>query len=103
MRKAMTAAGRGEVLSYRNFPEVVEKEESDYITQCNRCGKTLDTRTAKNQMEWFRAGALKARVPTYYCNDCYNLLSQIGAGEYTELDERAGRKPSYEPEYKGDE
>ena len=102
MRKAMKAAGRGEVLSYQNVDAVVEMEESDYQTSCTRCGKSLDTRTAKHQKEWARFSGSKVQVDAHYCDDCFSLLRSIGAGERTELEERAGYVPSYEPTHKED-
>ena len=76
--------------------------EVDADRQCNRCGVHVD-KTAYHQMEWFRAGGLKAKVPTYYCAKCAQLLRSIGAGEHTEMEDRAASTPSYEPSYKGDE
>jgi hypothetical protein len=96
MQKAMMDAGRGEVISYRNIEAVVEMEESDYQTRCTRCGKQIDTRTAKHQREWTRFGGSKVQVDAHYCDGCFSLLRSIGAGERTELEERAGYVPSYE-------
>jgi len=76
--------------------------EIDANRQCNRCEVHVD-KTAYHQMEWFRAGGLKAKVPTYYCDKCARLLRSIGAGEHTEMEDRAASVSSYEPSYKGDE
>jgi hypothetical protein len=102
MRKAMNAAGRGEVLSYRNIEAIFEMEESDYQTNCERCRTGLDSRTAKSQKEWARFGGQKVRVTARYCDACWSLLSTIGAGEVTDLEHRAGHTPSYEPTTKED-
>ncbi len=102
MRKAMNDAGRGEVLSYRNIEAVVEMEESDYQQKCHRCGDQIDTRKAYSQKEWTRFSGSKVRAITYYCDSCSNILTQIGAGERTEMEERAGYVPSYEPTTKED-
>lgn len=68
---------------------------------CNRCNVHV-TKADYMQMEWYRAGGLKAKVPTYYCTNCARLLRSIGAGEHSEMEDRAARVPSYEPQYKGD-
>jgi len=102
MRKAMRDAGRGEVISYRNIEAVVEMEEADYQTHCERCGQVLDIRTAKNQKEWMRHGGSKVQVIAYYCDGCHALLTTIGKGEWTPMQERAAYVPSYEPTTKND-
>jgi hypothetical protein len=102
MQDAMRQAGRGEVLSYQNVEAVVEMEESDYQARCARCGVKIDTRTAKHQREWTRFGGSKVQVDAHYCDGCFSLLRGIGAGERTELEERAGYVPSYEPTHKED-
>jgi hypothetical protein len=43
------------------------------------------------------------RVLAHYCADCHGLLSRIGQGEYTALQERAERKHSTEPYTKEDQ
>lgn len=73
----------------------------DAERECNRCGKHV-TKDAYHQLEWFRAGGLKGKVQTYYCDGCARLLRSIGAGEYTDMGDRAAHVPSYEPQYKGD-
>lgn len=75
--------------------------QADAERKCNRCGKHV-TKDAYHQMEWYRAGGLKAKVPTYYCDGCTRLLQSIGAGEHTDMEDRAAHVPSSEPQYKGD-
>lgn len=67
-------------------------------TNCERCGQQIDGNTAYSQHEWFG----KVKVVAYYCVPCRQLLSAIGAGEYTELQERASARHSQDPETKGD-
>ena len=57
----------------------------DCTEYCERCGKVIDPATAYGQME----NMMGVRVKTYYCGDCHELLSTIGAGEYTALEEAA--------------
>jgi len=57
----------------------------DSTARCNRCGKVINPATAYSQMERMQG----VQVKTYYCNDCHKLLSTIGAGEYTALEEAA--------------
>lgn len=96
---ATRAGGGGEVLRYRNIPAETEAEESDYEGACERCRGPIDTRTAFSQMENVWRGA-RGRV--YYCAACSHLLHSIGAGEHTEMDERAGARPDMTPETKSD-
>ena len=100
--KATREAGRGECIGYRNIDAVVEMEESDYMSRCERCGKKVDTRKAYRQKEWARFGGSKIRVDSFYCEGCHRLLSSIGAGETTDLEHRAGHVPSVEPYTKSD-
>lgn len=102
IQKATKEAGKGDVLSYKNVNATYETEKADYSTTCDRCAVALDTRTAKNQLEWMYFGGTKIRATTYYCNSCFNLLASVGAGEKTELEERAGYIPSPEPLTKDD-
>jgi len=102
MKKAMADAGRGEVLSYRNIDAVVEMEDSDYQVRCERCGRQIDSRTAYKQEETDYIGASKVKVIAYYCDHCRQLLNNIGAGEYTALEERASADQDNTPYYKED-
>ena len=102
IKKATADAGRGECLSYKNIAAIIEPEESDYQRRCERCGVQIDTRTAYHQMEWTRFGGKRIQVNAYYCNDCKQLLTSIGQGEYTDMQARANEKPSYEPYTKED-
>lgn len=67
-------------------------------TRCDRCGKQVDGNTAYRQQEYYRG----SKVTAYYCEDCHHLLSQIGIGEYTELQERASARPTPELYTKSD-
>ena len=78
-KKAMKAKGFT-AISYKNVEAVVELEEADYLTYCVRCGKKLDTRTAYSQRE--------GRFLSYYCVKCVTLLSSIGRGELSAMEER---------------
>lgn len=100
MNKAMKDANRGFCLSYKNIDAVVEMEESDYKGRCERCGDSLDTRKAYKQKEWSFLGGKRVQVTACYCDSCRKLLTTIGAGEVTPMEERASEKPSYEPAYK---
>ena len=101
MNKAMKDAGRGVCLSYRNIEAVVEMEESDYQGRCERCSASLDTRKAYSQKEWSYFGGKRVQVTACYCNSCEQVLTTVGAGEVTPMEERATEKPSYEA-YKGE-
>ena len=68
---------------------------------CERCGAEV-AKDAYHQEEWARFGGRAVKVAAYYCAACHGLLASIGAGEYTELQERAGNKPGYEPYTKED-
>lgn len=103
VKRANREAGRGECLSYRNIDAVIESEEEDYKEDCTRCHATVDTRTAYTQKEWTRFGGSKVQVNAYYCHTCHQILGGIGAGEHSELEDRAGHVPSREQAYKGDE
>ncbi|BDD88712.1 hypothetical protein [Desulfofustis limnaeus] len=102
INQAMEKAGRGQMTSYRNIEAVVEMEDSDYQGRCERCGDSLDTRTAYNQKEWSRFGGKKVQVIAHYCDRCHKVLANVGLGEATELEQRASRVQSYEPTTKQD-
>lgn len=102
MKKAMAGAQRGEVISYRNIDAVVEMEESDYQGRCERCGTAIDTRKAYHQQERMSFGGGTVKVAAYYCDHCRQLLTEIGWGEYTLMQERASERPDNTPTYKED-
>lgn len=81
MKIVMTNANKGECISYKNIEAIVEIEDSDYITICDRCGIKIDERTAYGQKE--------GKFTSYYCNNCKKLLQTIGRGEYSAIEERA--------------
>ena len=95
--KAMAAAGKGQFVSYRNIDAVVEMEDSDYMGPCERCGDTVDSRTAYSQLEWSRFGGKKVRVKAHYCEGCRRTLQAVGMGEVSAMEERETTVPSYEP------
>lgn len=90
MVKNTASAGRGEVTGYTYANAIIEREEKDFFEKCERCGKLVDIRTGYHQTEKTRFGGKAVEVEAYYCNDCAQLLGQIGAGEKTALDERKG-------------
>lgn len=102
MTKAMRDANRGECVSYRNIDAVVEMEESDYRGCCERCGTAIDTRKAYHQQERMSFGGGTVKVAAYYCDHCRQLLTEIGRGEYTPMQERATDRPDNTPTYKED-
>jgi len=77
---------------------IAREKELRENTKCERCGKKIDGNTAYSQQEQYRG----MRVMAHYCESCHGLLSSIGAGEYTELQERAAARSSYEPYTKED-
>jgi hypothetical protein len=77
VNQAMKAANRGEIISYRNIDAVVEMEESDYMVKCERCGKTIDSRTSYSQKEWTRYGGQKVQVKAHYCKTCEQILKAM--------------------------
>jgi hypothetical protein len=102
MTKAMRDTNRGECVSYRNIDAVVEMEESDYQGRCERCGTAIDSRTAYHQQEPMAFSGKTVKVITYYCDPCRHLLTEIGRGEYTPMQERATDRPDNTPTYKED-
>ena len=86
----------------RNIEAVVEMEESDYQGRCERCGATIDTRKAYHQQERMSWGGKTISVTAYYCHDCRALLTQIGAGERTAMQDRATERPDNTPTTKQD-
>jgi len=100
--EAMAKAGRGEILSYRNIDAVVEMEDSDYQGRCDRCGATIDTRTAYMQQERGHYAGKTVTVAAYYCDSCHTLLTAIGKGEHTALEDRAADNPDNTPYTKQD-
>ena len=81
---------------------VVEMEESDYQGTCERCGTAIDTRKVYHQQERMSFGGSTVKVAAYYCNHCRQLLTEIGKGEYTPMQERATERPDNTPNYKED-
>jgi Zn finger protein HypA/HybF involved in hydrogenase expression len=98
MNQAMKAANRGQVVSYRNIEAVIEMEESDYQSKCTRCGKAIDTRNTYSQIENWQG----KKVISHYCDGCKTLLTTIGQGEYTAMQDRAQVNPGYEQGNKED-
>jgi len=70
--------------------------------RCERCGVKVNGKTAYSQKEWTFFGGKRVQVNTCYCDSCRRVLTTVGAGETTPMEERATDKPSYEPAYKGE-
>lgn len=75
--------------------------ELDAARKCERCGVHVP-KDSYSQEEWRRWGGSKVRVTVHYCAKCEALLKGIGAGEYSEMESRAGSVPSIERETKED-
>jgi Zn finger protein HypA/HybF involved in hydrogenase expression len=101
--QAMAAAGRGTILSYRNIEAVVEMEDSDYEGRCDRCGARIDTRTAYTQQERDYFAGKTVQVAAYYCDSCHTLLTAIGRGEHTPMEERTEERPDNTPHTRQEE
>lgn len=100
--EAMAAAGRGKIISYRNIDAVVEMEDTDYVGHCDRCGAKIDTRTAYSQRERTHYCGKTVPVAAYYCDACHTVLSAVGKGEHTALEDRAADMPDNTPYTKQD-
>jgi hypothetical protein len=68
--------------------------------RCERCGEKVNGKTAYSQKEWAYFGGKRVQVTACYCNSCKQVLTTVGAGEVTPMEERATEKPGYEPAYK---
>jgi len=77
-------------------------EAADYTVPCDRCGVKVDSRAVYSQLEKTRFGGKIVPVKAHYCKACHGVLSAVGAGEHTALDERAADIPSFEPTTKTD-
>jgi hypothetical protein len=71
--------------------------EADAHRKCERCGEHVG-HDAYRQTENSRYG----KVTTYYCDSCRQLLTQIGAGEHTAMQDRASDRPDNTPYTKED-
>ena len=49
--------------------------ENDYLGNCERCGKALDTRTAYHQTELDWLCGQKVRVNAHYCQSCCSFVA----------------------------
>ena len=85
------------LVSEYSFPATPEVAEN----HCDRCGVTVP-KTAYNQQEWTRFGSQRVRVTAYYCIDCARVMHAVGAGEHSDIQDRAANVPSYEPTTKED-
>lgn len=86
-------------------PAAQQQMRDHYLSEeckCERCRVKVDGRTAYRQQEWTRFGGQAVRVVAYYCANCRTLLTGIGAGEHTAMQDRAGHVPSIEPVTKSD-
>lgn len=82
--------------------EAAHRAELRDHCHCERCGAKLDGNTAYSQQEWDRLGGARVKVRAYYCTSCTALLTTIGAGERTAMQERAAAVPPVEPYTKQD-
>lgn len=69
--------------------------------KCEQCGKHVDA-NAYHQTEQSYLCGQTMKVVAYYCDSCRQLLTQIGAGEYTAMRERAEDRPDNTPYTKED-
>ena len=92
LRRVLAANPLPEILStLAEYPLLTDSEtaamraESLRHSHCERCHSVIDGNTAYHQSErWGRW-----QVTAFYCEACRSLLSAIGAGEHTALQERA--------------
>lgn len=75
--------------------------EADARRKCERCGCHVSG-DAYHQTERANFCGQTVKVVAYYCDSCRQLLTQIGAGEYTAMQERAGDRPDNTPYTKED-
>jgi len=73
-----------------------------HLVPCENCGIEIDGRTAKHQTEWMWFGKKKIKVISYYCSACYALLTNIGKGERTPMQDAAMDLSGDEPYGKND-
>jgi len=71
--------------------------EADSHRKCERCGEHV-TKAAYSQTEQSPWGPVTA----YYCDSCRQLLTQVGCGEHTALQDRASDRPDNTPQTKED-
>jgi hypothetical protein len=71
--------------------------EMDKNRRCDRCG-THVAKTVYSQKE----GSQWGPVTVYYCDSCRQLLTSIGAGEHTAMQERADERQDNTPVTKED-
>lgn len=69
--------------------------------KCERCGCHVSG-DAYYQTERANFCGQTVKVVAYYCDSCHQLLTQIGAGEHTAMQERAGDRPDNTPYTKED-
>lgn len=112
LRSAIATSGKGlpgvTTLVAEHRVKTPEQEEAEYRAElrdnchCDRCGTKIDGNTAYSQQEWGRLGGARVKVTARYCASCTTLLTTIGAGEYTAMQERAAAVPPVEPYTKQD-
>ena len=86
IRTATRDAGRGEVIRAIYTPAILAPSTESYY--CARCGQKIDPTITYHQLEPYLWGGKPVPVIQYYCDDCHRYLSQVGMGEYSELDRR---------------
>jgi hypothetical protein len=67
------------------------------LKTCDRCGRVVDD-DAYSQVQNYRG----YKVIAYYCDNCRQLLTSIGAGEYTAMQDRADDRGDNTPDCKED-
>lgn len=112
LRRAMTESGKSltgvrSILAEhsRLTPEQAEAARTEQLsrrTLCDRCGTEVDERTCYSQTESARLGGRRVRVVARYCAACTTLLRTAGAGERTDMEERAATVAVSAPHSKPD-
>lgn len=89
--KALAAKPMPEIIRVVRGHEIVRKPAAPLTGRgkCERCARVIDLSTAYHQPERVRWQGTVVTMETYYCEGCRSLLSMIGQGEYTELQDRA--------------
>lgn len=79
--------------SDKNHPAKAMIERTEIEVKCERCGSKININVYRQA---------EGKYVAYYCHDCRQLLTQIGAGEHTAMQERAGDRPDNTPYTKED-
>ncbi len=93
LRKALSSKPMPEIVrviashDVRPVAQAPKVELPPLTLHCDRC-KCVVTPTAYSQQQWTRLSGSKIRITAYYCDSCKTLLSTIGAGEHSALEDR---------------